>query len=126
MRLFFPPFFFYPRLFCSIFFYSVLGRFVTRGVQKRDKKKSRENLLGFQNKHLLTYVSFFFFFAAPLVNLAFGFWLRGFGKRFQTREARALARPKGFAWSLIAFVGRCLFGLGSSVGAPSPADPLIL
>jgi hypothetical protein len=37
--------------------------------------------------------------------------------------AVALARPKGFAWSLVASVGRCLFGLGSSVGAPSPADP---
>jgi hypothetical protein len=42
----------------------------------------------------------------------------------QTREARTLARPKGFAWSLVASLGRCLFGLGSSVGAPSPADPL--
>jgi hypothetical protein len=36
-----------------------------------------------------------------------------------------LARPKGFAWSLVASVGRCLFGPGSFVGAPSPADPLI-
>jgi hypothetical protein len=63
MRLFFPPFFFFlPRLFCSIFFYRVFGRFVTRGVQKRHKKKSRENLLSFQKKHSLTYVAFFFFF----------------------------------------------------------------
>jgi hypothetical protein len=39
MRLFFPPFFFFlPRLFCSIFFNRVFGRFVTRGVQKRHKK----------------------------------------------------------------------------------------
>jgi hypothetical protein len=28
--------FFLPRLFCSIFFYRVFGRFVARGVQKRD------------------------------------------------------------------------------------------
>jgi hypothetical protein len=56
-----PP----PRLFGSIFFNRVFGRFVTRGVQKRDKKKSREILLSFQKKHSLTYVTFFFF-AAPL------------------------------------------------------------
>jgi hypothetical protein len=37
MRLFPRPFFFPSRLFCSIF-YRVLGRFVTRGVQTRDKK----------------------------------------------------------------------------------------
>jgi hypothetical protein len=49
-------------LFCSIFLNRVFGRFVTRGVQKRDKKKSRENLLSFQKKYLLTYVTFFFFF----------------------------------------------------------------
>jgi hypothetical protein len=68
MRLFSPPFFFFnPRLFCSIFFYRVFafGRFVTRGVQKRDKKKSRENLLSFQKKYLLTYVTFFFSFSRP-------------------------------------------------------------
>jgi hypothetical protein len=50
---FFLRFFFFPRrprLFCSIFFYRVFGRFVTRGVQKRDKNKSRENLLSLQNK----------------------------------------------------------------------------
>jgi hypothetical protein len=35
---------------------------VTRGVQKRHKKKSRENPLSFQKKHSLTYVAFFFFF----------------------------------------------------------------
>jgi hypothetical protein len=52
-------FFFNPRLFCSIFFYRVFGRSVTRGVQKRDKKKSRENLLSFQKKYLLTYVTFY-------------------------------------------------------------------
>ena len=47
------------------------------------------------------------------------------GRKEQTREARTLARPKGFAWSLVASLGRCMFGPGSSVGAPSPADPLI-
>jgi hypothetical protein len=48
------------------------------------------------------------------------------GRKEQTRDkARTLARPKGFAWSLVASLGRCVFGLGSSVGAPSPADPLI-
>ena len=66
MRLFFPPFFFLlPRLFCLKvlfdFFYRVFGRFVTRGVQKRHKKKSRENLLSFQKKYLLTYVALFYF-----------------------------------------------------------------
>jgi hypothetical protein len=52
-------------LFGSIFFYRVFGRFVARGVQKRDKQKSRENLLSSQKNKLLTYVTFFFF-AAPL------------------------------------------------------------
>jgi hypothetical protein len=36
---------------------------VTRGVQKRHKKKSRENLLSFQKKHSLTYIAFFYFFS---------------------------------------------------------------
>jgi hypothetical protein len=68
MRFFFPPFFFpLLRLFCSIFFNRVFGRFVTRGVQKRDQKKSHENLLSFQKKYLLTYVaSFFIFLRRPL------------------------------------------------------------
>jgi hypothetical protein len=58
---FFPPFFFLlPRLFCSIFFDRVFGRFVTRGVQKRHKKKSRENLLS-----LLTSLFFLSFHGAP-------------------------------------------------------------
>jgi hypothetical protein len=48
------------------FFNRVFGRFVTGVVQKRDLKKSRENLLSFQKKHLLTYVTFFFSFVAPL------------------------------------------------------------
>jgi cytochrome b subunit of formate dehydrogenase len=51
---------FRPFLFCFFllrasvvwfdFFNRVFGRFVTRGVQKRDKKKSRENLLSSQKK----------------------------------------------------------------------------
>jgi hypothetical protein len=57
---FFPlRFFFTPGCFVRFFFYRVFGRFVTRGVQKRDKKKSRENLLSFQKKYLL-FFSFFF------------------------------------------------------------------
>jgi hypothetical protein len=57
-------------LFCSIFFYRVFRRFLTRGVQKRHKKKSRGNLLSFQKKHSLTYVAFFFFFfTAPLEHM---------------------------------------------------------
>jgi hypothetical protein len=63
MRLFFLRFFFFSLgLFCSIFFYRVFGRLVTRGVQKRHKTNLRENLLSFQKKHPLTYVVFFFFF----------------------------------------------------------------
>jgi hypothetical protein len=54
------------------FFHRVFGRFVTRGVQKRDKKKSRENLLSLQKRYLLTYLRRFFFSAAPL-----GCWLLG-------------------------------------------------
>jgi hypothetical protein len=66
MRLFFPPFFFlHLGCFVRFFFNRVFGRFVTRGVQKRDKKKSRENLLSCQKKYLLTYVTFFFFFSRP-------------------------------------------------------------
>jgi hypothetical protein len=50
-----------------MFFYRVFGRFVTRGVQKRDKKKSRENLLSFQKtKKIVTYLRQFFVFVAPL------------------------------------------------------------
>jgi hypothetical protein len=59
---FFLRFFFFTLgCFVRFFFNRVFGRFVTRGVQKRDKKKSRENLLSFQKKYLLTYVTFFFF-----------------------------------------------------------------
>jgi hypothetical protein len=55
---------FFYRFFLRAFF----GRFVTRGVQKRHTKKSRENLLSFQKKYLLTYVAIFIFFStAPLV-----------------------------------------------------------
>jgi hypothetical protein len=44
--VFFPP----PSVVWFDFFHRVFGRFVTRGVQKRDKKKSRENLLSSQKK----------------------------------------------------------------------------
>jgi hypothetical protein len=55
IRPFPPPFFFLsPWVVLFDFFCHVFGRFVTRGVQKRDKKKSRENPLSFQKKHLLT------------------------------------------------------------------------
>jgi hypothetical protein len=65
-RPFFFSFFFSPSVVWFDFFNRVFGRFATRGVQKRDNKKSRENLLSFQKKHSLTRVTFFFFFAAPL------------------------------------------------------------
>jgi hypothetical protein len=48
---FFRPFFFFFSLGCMVrFFYCVFGRFVTRGVQKRDLKRSRGNLLSSQKK----------------------------------------------------------------------------
>jgi hypothetical protein len=66
MWLFFRPFFSsFPSAVWFDFVYRVFGRFVTRGVQKRDKQKSRENILSSQKKQLLTSVTFFFF-AAPL------------------------------------------------------------
>jgi hypothetical protein len=66
MWLFFRPFFFCPpSVVWFDFFNRVFGHFVTRRVQKHDKKKTHENLLSSQKKHLLTYVTFFFF-AAPL------------------------------------------------------------
>jgi hypothetical protein len=52
-------------LFCSIFFYRVFGRFVTRGVQKRDKKKIARKSPQLPKK-VLTYLRhFFFFFRGP-------------------------------------------------------------
>jgi hypothetical protein len=58
--------FFSPSVVFTDFFNRVFGRFVTGNVQKRDKKKSRENLLSLQKKYSLTYVVFFLFFAVPL------------------------------------------------------------
>jgi hypothetical protein len=46
-----------------LFFYRVFGRFVTRGVQKRDKTKSRNFFRSRQKKQLPTCVTFF---TAPL------------------------------------------------------------
>jgi hypothetical protein len=62
---FFPPFFFppLPRLFCSIFCLSRFWAFRNKGSSKTRLKKSRENLLSFQKKYLLT--SLFFFFHGP-------------------------------------------------------------
>jgi hypothetical protein len=59
-KMFFPSVFL-PRLFCS-FFYRVLGRFVTRGVQKRNKGSSKTQQSSRQknSKYLLTYVTAFF------------------------------------------------------------------
>jgi hypothetical protein len=63
-------FFFTLGCFVRFFFNRVFGRFVTRGVQKRDKKKSRENLLSSFQKKELTYLRHFFFFLSrpPLLN----------------------------------------------------------
>jgi hypothetical protein len=58
LRFFFPSLGFFVRF----FFYRVFGRSMTRGVQKRHKKKSRENLLSFQKKYLLLLLTSLFFF----------------------------------------------------------------
>jgi hypothetical protein len=67
---FFLRFFFFSLgCFVRFFFNRVFGRFVTRGVQKRHKKKSAENLLSFQiPKKALTHLRrfFCFVFTAPL------------------------------------------------------------
>jgi hypothetical protein len=68
----FRPFFFVfpPLVVWFDFFYRVFGRFVTRGVQKRFKKKSRENIPSStvtpkKSSYLLASL-FIFFLAAPL------------------------------------------------------------
>jgi hypothetical protein len=71
-------FFFNPRLFCSIFFYRVFGRFATRGVQKRDTKKIAE-ISPQPPKKVPTYLRHFsplFFHGPPC---AFWFWDLGLG-----------------------------------------------
>jgi hypothetical protein len=59
-------------LFCSICFLSRFWAFRNNsGVQKRDKKKSRENLLSFQKKYPGSYLlTSLFFFLRPLGALA--------------------------------------------------------
>jgi hypothetical protein len=60
MWFFSSPFFFLPRLFCSISFNRVFGRFV-RGVQKQKRdKKTWKIFRSRQKKELLTYVTLFF------------------------------------------------------------------
>jgi hypothetical protein len=94
-KCFFPPVFFTPgsRLFCSIFFPRVFGRFLSRGVQKRkDKKKSQNFFRGRQKKeltyllrtHLLILTSLFFFLTAPL-----GPWLCAASELLGTYSVRA-------------------------------------
>jgi hypothetical protein len=71
MRLFFPPFPLPPAFGCFVvlfvFFYRVFGRFVTRGVQKRDQKKRAK--ISSAAKKVSTYVTFLFSHGArrPLV-----------------------------------------------------------
>jgi hypothetical protein len=93
MRYFFPPFFFFSLgCFVRFFFYRVFGRFVTRGVQKRHNKKSRENLLSFQKKHSLTYVAFFFFFSRRPLN-----WVwPGHGRKHPSPLKQGKPAPKAF------------------------------
>jgi hypothetical protein len=69
MWRFFRPFlfvlFFLPRLFDSIFFNRVFGRFVTRGVQKRDKKNRAKISSAPKKSSSLLASLFFFFHGAP-------------------------------------------------------------
>jgi hypothetical protein len=53
-------------LLCSVVFNRFFGRFVTRGVQKRDKKdRTKFSAAAKKSTYLLTYVTFFLLSTAP-------------------------------------------------------------
>jgi hypothetical protein len=90
----FSPLFF-PSLDCfARFFYRVFGRFVTRGVQKRDKQKPRKVFRSRQkSSYLLT--SRFPFFTAPLGRQSPvypGTWVRGDQKKRGKNDFKKTSR----------------------------------